>query len=296
MATTHDFKFSANTNCLRDRMKPAEIAALLKRVGLDGIEWGLPALESAPAAIKEMMQVTADQGLEVAACINAGQLWKTDLMRRWSEAVAAAGCRRLRVGQPWVSFGFDQSVHQRDGFPKLFDLTREGFARLAPLSREFGIQYVVEIHMGGVAASPATARALVEGLDPKAVGFIYDPANTIFEGFVRPRTGVELLGPYLSYVHVKNLILQSDASQPDPTPGIERARFYWKSARLWEGMLDWAEMAFALKVAKWTGWLSMEEFFAAQPEQELTAALAFLKDCLAAAPAESSPPYAQNND
>lgn len=291
-----DYKFSVNTNSLDKAMKPAAVASLVRRAGYDGIEWGLPSLEATPTVIREMAQATADHGLEVAAYINAGPLWKTDVIRRWSDAVAAVGGRRLRVSQPWVSFGFDQSIHQRDAFPALAKLTREGLERLVPLSHEYGIQYVVEIHMGGVATSPATARPLAEGLDPQAVGFIYDPANTVFEGFLRPRTGVEILGPYMSYVHVKNLVLVPDVSQPDPTPTVRRARYNWKTAKLREGMLDWAEFAFALRLAKWTGWLSMEESFSEQAEVELKEGRTYIEECLAAAPDGASPPYSQNND
>lgn len=297
MSAVAAYRYSVNTNYLRASMKPPQIAAMVKRLGYDGIEWGLPsALAEAPAAAKEMAQVAADQGLETMGFLNAGQLWKTDVIRRWSEAVAAVGGKRLRVAQPWVSFGFDQSVHQRDSFPELAKLTREGCERLVPLAREFGIQYVIEIHMGGVATSAATALPLAAGLDPQAVSFIYDPANTIFEGFLRPRTSVEILGPYLSYVHVKNLTLQPDTSQPDPAPQVPRSRFSWRAARLPDGMLDWAEVAFALKVSGWRGWLSMEELPVTQPEEELIFALKFIKACFAAVPDRSSPPYSQNND
>lgn len=217
-------------------------------------------------------------------------------MRRWSDAVAAVGGKRLRVAQPWVSFNFDQSVHQRDSFPQLEKLTRDGLERLEPLSREYGIQYVVELHMGGVVTCAAVARTLAAGLDPRAVGFIYDPANTIFEGFLRPRTSVELLGAHLAYVHVKNLTLQEDARQPDPAPAIRRKRYYWAAAGLREGILDWAEVAFALRLHGWNGWLSMEEFFTTAPETELVAAREYISECLAGVPTNASTPYAQNND
>lgn len=296
MITTPPYRFAVNTNCLRKTFSTGAIAELVRRAGYDGIEWGLPTLAETPAALREMARASADNGLAVAAWINAGELWKTDLIHRWSEAVAAAGGGMLRVGQPWVSFDFNQSIHQRDSFPLLEKLTRDGLERLVPLSRQYGIRYVIEIHMGGVVASPATARDLVAGLDPRAVGVIYDPANTIYEGFLRPRTGVELLGDYLAYVHVKNLTIEPDTSRPDPTPGVRRTRFNWKAVPLWEGMIDWAEFAFALRLAGWGGWLSVEEFDADHAEAELVARRAFIRACLDAAPATSSPPYAQNND
>jgi|GEM_PF-1039748 len=296
MAKSSGFKFAVNTNALRNSLKPAEIAVLVKKAGYHGIEWGLPSLDDSPACIKEMGQVAQDQGLEIPAYINAGQLWKTDVIRKWSDMVAAVGGKKLRVGQPWVSFGFDQSVHQRDSFNTLYKLMRDGMEKLVPLYKEYGIQYVVEIHMGGVATSAATAWTLAQGLDPAAVGFIYDPANTICEGFFRPRSSVEMLGRHLSYVHVKNLVLEEDNTQPDPTPTVARKRFRWKSVGLTEGMLDWAEVMFALKVTGWNGWLSMEEFSIKKPLEELTARRRFIEDCIAAVPGQSSPPYAQNND
>ena len=42
---------------------------------------------------------------------------------------------------------------------------------------------------------------------------------------------------------MKNLTLAPDASHPDPTPGIRRARFAWKSAKPRDGMLDYRPAA-----------------------------------------------------
>ena len=291
------FKYSVNTNSIRNNFRPAEMARMFAKLGYEGVEWGLPALTDAAAAAKEMAQAAKDNGLEVVGYLNAGHLWKPDVMRRWSEAVAAVGGRHLRVSPPWAAYDFNESVHQKASFTDMFKICRDGLAGLVPLAKEYKIRYVVELHKGNVAVGAAEARLLAEGIDPKAVGFIYDAANTAAEGFLRPRHSVELLGEYMAYVHVKNLVMEPTSDGADPAPGVARLRYGPRVTKLNGGMVDWVEVLFGLKATRWSGWLSMEEFFDRHaPEKDLAEALAFIKNCAAAAPDAAQPPFTTFND
>lgn len=291
------FKYSVNTNSIRAFFKPAEMAAMFKKLGYEGVEWGLPGVADAAAAAQEMDRAAKDHGLEVVGYINAGHLWKTDVMRKWSEAVAAVGGRHLRVSPPWAAYDFAESLHQKASFTDMMKICRDGLAGLVPLAREYGIRYVVELHKGNVAVGAAEARLLADGIDPKAVGFIYDAANTATEGFLRPRHSVELLGEYMAYVHLKNLVLEPTADGEDPAPGVRRLRYTARTTKLNCGLVDWVEVMFGLKTVGWSGWLSMEEFFDRRaPEKDLAEALAFIKACEAAAPCCPQPPFTAFND
>ncbi len=288
-----DYSYSVNTNSLKG-MSIADTAKFCARLGFDGIEWGLPKDGLNAGLLREMKTATEGEGLKVAAWINAGQLWKDDVMRKYSDLVASVGGGMLRVAHPWLAYNFEESLHQRDGFMTLFKRSREGLERLQPLGRQMGIRYVLEMHGGSLCASASACRYLMDGLDPATVGVIYDPANGVSEGFLRPRHSTELLGPYLAYVHAKNLLVRPAGSlMPGP---VKRVAWETRTSELECGFIDFVEVFFALKVVGFKGWVSMEEFFRDAPEAQLVRALAFAKECAAAAPSQPEPPFTTFND
>jgi sugar phosphate isomerase/epimerase len=289
------FKYSVNTNSLRNQFSIQEIVNISKDAGADGIEWGIGPLEDAAAQAEEMQRLTEEAGLEVMGFINAGQLWKEDLMRQWSEAVAGRGGKTLRVAHPWFGYNFDETLHQRETFMQLVAKARAGLEMLVGLSREYDIKYVLEMHGGSVAASPWAIYELMRGLDPNCIGAIYDPANTVLEGFVRPRGACELIGEHMAYVHAKNLKYEINPVYPEIA---EPRRVQWKYSRTFldQGLTDYVEIFFALKCIKWSGWISLEEFVTTEYVREISDAITFLKSCAAAAPAEPCEPYTTFND
>jgi sugar phosphate isomerase/epimerase len=267
----------------------AEIVKICSKTGVSGIEWGLENLENAAADAREMHKLTRDAGLDVVSYINAGKLWKTDEIRRWSEAIAESCGKVLRVAHPWYAWNYQESLHQPDTFNDLLKKSREGLERLIEISREFGIRYVLETHSGACVASPLAVKYLMEGLDPQCVGAIYDPANTYLEGFIRPRGAVEVMGPYLAYVHVKNLVLTRLET------GNE-----WRSEKcaLDSGMVNYEEVIFALKLARYDGWFSFEELFSGREnfEAEIRDGIKHLQACAAKAPDALIQPFLTLND
>jgi sugar phosphate isomerase/epimerase len=286
------FKYAINTNAFRDKWSVPEIVQLCKKIGIDGIEWGLPPIDNAKYVIDQMHQLTTDAGLEVVGYINAGHLWKTDLMKQYSELLASVDGKMLRVSPPWVAFEYKESLHQKDTYAQLTKLCRDGLEKLVPLGKTYDIKYVVEMHMGTVCPSAESARSLMEGLDSRYVGVIYDPANGVFEGFTRPRFALEVLGPYCAYVHAKNIILPYVGDQPEEP---RRAAWEFKSCSLESGMVDFVEVFFAMKVNGYSGWISMEEFFAKAPEFEIARAVAFMKECDRLSPSAPREPFTAFN-
>ena len=284
------FHFAINSNTIKERYSHVEIASLAKKVGCDGIEWGLPPLNEASKVAPELVRVTKDQGLEVVSFINAGHLWKQDVIKRWSEIAAQAEVKILRVAPPWSAGDFKESLHQKSTFNDLIKMAREGMEKLVPLSYEYGIRYVIEIHHGGVAASPCLAKNLCKDLDPKAVGIIYDPANGVEEGFLRPRNALELMEPYLAYVHAKNVIYEQNTSS------LSVKKWNYKVCQLSKGLIDWEEVVFALNTIGYSGWFSFEGFFLDNSEKELRIALKYLKECIIKAPKAIQEPFTSFND
>jgi sugar phosphate isomerase/epimerase len=288
------FKYSINTNVLRDKLSPAEIVDLCLKSGADGIEWGLKSLESAPAATREMSRLTNDAGLEVLGYLNAGAMWKEDLMRQWSEAIADREGKTLRVAHPWFAWDYDESLHQPDKYLDLVKKTKDAVKMLESLSCEYGVKYVLEMHSGSVAADPWAVRYLMEGVNPECIGVIYDPANTLLEGFIRPRGACELLGKHLAYVHAKNLIFVPRNSYTETMrPG--RMQWQFQRAFLDQGMIDYVEIFFALKCSGFSGWISLEEFVTENYLQEISNSIEFLRECSKAAPKKPCEPFSSFN-
>lgn len=289
------FKYSINTNTFRDSRSASKIVDLCIKAGADGIEWGLKTLDSAPADVREMNKLTNDAGLEVIGYLNAGAMWKEDLMRQWSEAVAGCAGKTLRVAHPWFAWNYSESLHQPDNYLDLVKRSKEALKMLESLSREYRIKYVLEMHSGSIAADPWAIRYLMEGLDPDCVGTIYDPANTLIEGFIRPRGACELLGRHLAYVHAKNLIFVPLAAY---TETLKPRRMQWQSHKTFldQGMIDYVEIFFALKNSGFNGWISLEEFVTDNYIQEIAESISFLKECALAAPEAPCEPFSTFNN
>jgi sugar phosphate isomerase/epimerase len=104
---------------------------------------------------------------------------------------------------------------------------------------------------------------------------IYDPGNMVCEGFEDYRIGIELLGPYLAHVHVKNAAY----TRPEGG-GVWTARW----APLEDGVVNFREFFAALRAADYEGWLSVEDFSAARLSREaLRHNLVFIQDAIACA-------------
>ena len=284
-----------NTNALKRMWSVSEIVKNCKEAGAEGLEWGLPSLDECSKYVREAAAASRDYGLEIISLINTAHLWKTHAIKRYSEIAASVGVKVLRVKPPWMAWNFKESLHQRDSFMDMFKMAREGLEALVPLAQEFSIQYVLETHGGSLCASPATARFLLDGLSPKHVGVIYDPANGIYEGSMRPRHAVEMLGPFLSYVHIKNTIVYYTGNQliAEPAP---RPEFLCKDSSLEGGLIDQVEVFYALKTYGFNGWLSLEEFFRESPKEIITDGIKYLKNCEKYAPDAPQEPFLRCNE
>ncbi|MFB0545645.1 MAG: sugar phosphate isomerase/epimerase family protein, partial [Anaerolineae bacterium] len=136
-----------------------------------------------------------------------------------------------------------------------------------------GVKVNLEIHMTYITPSAALAHRLVSHFDPRYIGVIYDPGNMVREGYEAWRLGLELLGPYVSHVHVKNAAWEPAGQEEDGTQ-----RWEAREAPLWKGLVNWRQVLAELRIAGYEGYLSLEDFSIAQPTREkLAADLAYLK-------------------
>jgi len=262
-----------------------EAVALLQRLGYDGVEWRVqmvdPALQEEPPSFWRHNRATVDlrtiaEQAPAVAALTRGAGLEMPVLATYLRAFAGADVETVlaaarRLGVPAVRVGVPSYDRTRP-YGELYAEAREALESVSRLAAAYGIKVLVEIHMGTIIPSASLAYRLLEGLDPQLVGAIYDPGNMVNEGFEAWRMGMQLLGPYLAHVHVKNYGWW-------PGDDDERGTRHWQArpAPLWQGMVDWGLVIDDLKAVGYDGWLSLEDFTTAPTEAKLAADIAYLR-------------------
>ena len=173
------------------------------------------------------------------------------------DGAAAIGAPSIRVQVP-----------RYDGSEPYVDCaTRRGARSTASSSRRraSGVRALVETHMQTILPSASAAFAFCTGFDPAHIGVIHDAGNMVYEGFEHYRMGLEVLGPYLAHVHLKNARWVTAGTRRD---GSTR----WKPefAALTDGAVDVRALFAALAAVGYDGWVSFEDFSTTRPLFERT--------------------------
>ncbi len=256
---------------------------LLAEVGYQGIEWRVHSVASQSAApadywrsnkatvdiqtilpkAKEIRKLTDDYGIHIVALGTYLNYKMLDDVKRCMEAARIMGAGSIRVGAPQ----YDGSENYND----LLGMATDGYSRVEELARQYRVRANVEIHPGGICPSSSLAYLLVSNFDPDFIGVISDPGNMVTEGYENWQMGLELLGPYLSHVHVKNAAWTCQESE-----NSERS---WTVTRvpLRDGCVQWKTVLKALDTVGFRGWLCLEDFAPGDTKAKLADGLAYLK-------------------
>lgn len=215
--------------------------------GYDGVEWRIHedyhiAPRELIARANQIKRLVDDHGLEVSCLMGYAPLSDLEQQRWLAEACAIMQCPRYRPG----AVIYDGTRHYRD----LFRETVDALGALIEAVSPFGAKPIVETHFNTIAPSASLALRLVEHFDPEHVGVNYDPANLIIEGKEAWQMGLELLGPYLDYVHAKNIAWER-----------ENGRWRWVFASMRDGQVDWAEIVRVLRRIGYDGYIAFENFY-----------------------------------
>jgi sugar phosphate isomerase/epimerase len=162
----------------------------------------------------------------------------------------ACGASSMRVRVPWYPDG-----SQGASYNETLAATRSAYAWLSEQGRKIGVRSLIELHNNSICPTASAAMRVLEGLDPASVGVILDPGNYAHEGLERLPMVIDLLGPYLQHVHVKNATLAvSEATNP---LGV---KVDVQFCPLHEGIVDWPLLLQQLADNGYQGWLSVENF------------------------------------
>lgn len=277
------FKYAAFT-VMMPEYSISEAAGLLKELGYDGVEWRVHSgpsdtpvqtdfwrgnkatvdIERIMELAGEVKKISEDNGLEIIGLGTYLSFKLLDDVKRCMEAAAIMGAGSIRVSPPL----YDGSKNYND----LLDRALEGYAKIEELAKQYKVQANIEIHPGNICSSASLAYRLVSNFDPEWIGVIIDPGNMIFEGYEKWQMGLEVLGPYLSFVHVKNAVWKENSILEDGTK-------LWKPvvAPLKEGYVSWREVMSMLDKVGFSGWMSLEDFAQGETQAKLTDDLAYLK-------------------
>jgi sugar phosphate isomerase/epimerase len=265
---------------------PEEVAAHAAAQGWDGLEWRIAdqAESDTPGfwagnratfrltGLEENAELLADiprrAGLSLSGLAPYVPLVDHHNAERVLRIAARTGAKRVRFTTPKPT--------DETSFDDLFAKARADLGVLQEIARPLGAQAVIQIHHGSIVATSSSARRLVEGLDPDVIGVMHDLGNTTIEGregLLSLKMGLEILGPYLGHVHVKNAIWQRTGEDENGA-----AQWTWSWAPLRQGMGDVRAYLRALRQVGYDGWVTVEEFTTVLPLAErLADDLAFLK-------------------
>jgi sugar phosphate isomerase/epimerase len=183
-------------------------------------------------------------------------------------AAAAIGARNVRVGPG----AYDA---QRGDYPAQLAEARARYADVAALAARHGVRAVIETHMGLLTPTVLATLRVLEGLDPRHVGIMWDPGNQVYEGREVYPMALEAAGPYLAEVHAKN------ATWTVSDTALGRTRWKPAMAPLRAGQVDWPEVIAALQRAGYDGWIMFEDFSTERPlDERLADNLAWFRELL----------------
>jgi sugar phosphate isomerase/epimerase len=206
------------------------------------IEWGAgpsQALEPGQDA-ESLRELCMAAGLGVSGVSVQDQNVTITTPRRalpYLRLASALGARFMRLFAP--PYGGSLASEQRRA--------RRGLDAIVEHAAAEGVAVLIETSPATLAPTPGLAAALVEHQPPKRAGVLFDPGNTVIEGYLRPALAVARMGPHLHHLHVKNIAWRKVSG-----------RWAWRYASLTSGMVVWPDVFAALAAARYGGGFSID--------------------------------------
>jgi len=239
-------KFSVQTAVLPELTRE-QVVKKLSQHGYDGVEWRLhEEYHIKPSEVlkeaREIKKLVEDHGLEVSCLMGYLPLENIEAQEQVAQACAIMECPRYRPGA--VLYDGTKNYHD------LYRETVDKLGKVLDVVSRYRVKPIIETHFNTLAPSASLAYRLVQNFDPAHIGINYDPANLIIEGREAWQMGLELIGPYLDYVHAKNVSWV-----------LEDGTWRWKFDAMDRGQVNWREIMQILKKIGYAGYLSFENFY-----------------------------------
>ena len=254
---------------------PEEALTQMRALGYHGIEWRVVDQQPSPDGTPgfwagnkctwplstfvqdapQIRSLTEEAGLEMPSVGTYVTCENLQAVEQAMRGVARLGAPQLRVNVP----KYNGSV----SYTYVRDRSLAQYRDVVELAKQYGVRALIEIHMGNLTPSASAAAAFLSDFDPRYVGVIHDAGNMVYEGYEQYRLGLEVLGPYLAHVHLKNAQWKPMGTRADGS--IE-----WKAswAPISRGIVDMTTLFQALRVVNYDGWVSFEDFSTEYPLRE----------------------------
>jgi sugar phosphate isomerase/epimerase len=249
-----------------------ELAASLR---LGSIEWGAGPGEAIerPRDAHELGQLCRASGLAVSGlCVQDPEvsLATPRAARPYVHLSASLGADFVRLFAP---------PYQGGRLTRELRRVRAGLDAVVDMAAAVGVAALVETAPETLAPTPGLAVSLVEHHPPERAGVLYDPGNTVIEGYLAPPLAAACLKPHLRHVHVKNIAW-----------GRRSGRWEWRYATLTGGFLDWRGVLSSLAGAGYTGSFSIDHLSGKPSLAALRAETQLLRKLVREASAPKVPP------
>jgi len=253
---------------------PGEIIGLAEKYKCGGIEWwckenghiDVNRLEESAGEVALLMEGTKMETVGLAPYFKYDES-KKDIARIFKAA------KILKTGRVRCnSYSFTGEIP----FAELMEKQRTWLEReVLPVAEEFDIQFNIEQHHNMICCNANACLEMVKDFPPERIGIIYDPGNSLFEGFTGINYSLSVMGKHVNHVHVKSARYAAE----DGT--VPKGRIYpMEFCSLEKGDLDWEEIIRQLKMSGYEGFLSLEALDKRDDETKLAEDIPFLRNIL----------------
>jgi sugar phosphate isomerase/epimerase len=261
----------------------------IKEAGYDGVEWSWGVLGGPSGIIKKdeekkikeiakMVKRYSKEFFLIPVSITPGILpnfaEEPDILKVHFEAIAESGARFLRMFGP-VYVGilkpknkFEEYYNGKKDFHTLADDFRKHLYVFNKFAEEYKIKVLFETHDGYMPASFSGFYLFLKDYSPENLGILLDPENMVREGIENWRMGIEMIFPYIGYIHFKNMgwFYEKEWKKERKSPPQHMKNWYIKRMSLEEGIVDWEQIIYFLKKYGFNGFLVDEDYSKEKPE------------------------------
>ncbi|RTE11171.1 sugar phosphate isomerase/epimerase family protein [Paenibacillus whitsoniae] len=249
-------------------LTPEELAKAAAAAGIQGVEWRYTknpaeAANQAPSfwgnnlctidpsvSDEELLRfktAAEKEGLttlSITPYLNSLDLTATEQAFKHAKTIGASF---IRVGVP----PYNRTENYNDLFAKATDYLHQ----VQEFSQQYGIKGIIEIHHNTITPSAGLAHRLASKFSPDHIGVLHDAGNMVHEGYENHRMGLELLGPYLAHVHLKNAAWVATGEEQN---GVKLWKSEW--APIDNGVVNWKQTLDDLKAVGYDGYIGIEDF------------------------------------
>ena len=248
-----------------DKLSEIGYDAIEIRIADDGIHLSTSYTDEDISAVKNIVAEYGFIVTDLAGYAKLGYDWdraskEIDTMIKTGRAADKLGSRYFRIKVR----GYDSEI----GYEKIRELFRQQLEEVIRRLKKEGIEAipVIEQHGGGdMAHSTAILIDLLRGFDPENIGVMFDPGNSVKNGWLPLDLQIDIVKDYIKHVHVKNY--EWDPERPGEVI----------PSSLDKGIIDWVEAVKILSRFGFDGYYSLEDFRKILPEVKAKEAFDFFK-------------------